>query len=120
MAVRLGIVPESRDGFAIGWFDPTDDVSGDLCLGERLTEDGADWEVNEAREHNAISERLKSEFPPDAVVSQRLYWDSYSQAKKALAIAKRIWKELRDGRPWPDWAKQASAAGWKPPKGWKP
>lgn len=28
--------------------------------------------------------------------------------------------EFATGVPWPEWAKQAKAAGWKAPKGWKP
>jgi len=26
----------------------------------------------------------------------------------------------KSNKPWPQWAVQAKAAGWTPPKGWKP
>jgi hypothetical protein len=37
--------------------------------------------------------------------------------KKALRVAKEV---LKAKKPLPDWALKATAAGWKPPAGWKP
>jgi hypothetical protein len=45
-------------------------------------------------------------------------WQSDAQARKALKAAKLGMKNL--DTPWPDWAVKAKAAGWTPPKGWKP
>lgn len=45
------------------------------------------------------------------------YWDSKSQASLVLREIKLAWRVERD---LPEWAKAALAAGWKPPKGWKP
>jgi hypothetical protein len=45
-------------------------------------------------------------------------FDSRADAKKAIAAARLAIKSLE--RPMPDWATRALAAGWKPPKGWKP
>ncbi len=47
------------------------------------------------------------------------FWESEKEAKAALRIVKAALKN-DGGRPMPDWAKQALAAGWKAPKGWKP
>ena len=51
-------------------------------------------------------------------------FESMSAAKRFLAAMKSAAKAARHeydtGVPWPEWAKQAQAAGWKPPKNWKP
>lgn len=51
-------------------------------------------------------------------------FDAPTTAKRFLAAmraaAKAAKSEYDTGVPWPEWAKLASAAGWKPPKGWKP
>lgn len=47
-------------------------------------------------------------------------WYTRSGASKALAAAKAALTIHRSAKPWPEWAKQALAAGWKAPKGWKP
>ena len=36
------------------------------------------------------------------------------------AALKSALSEYDSNVPWPEWAKQAEAAGWKPPKNWKP
>jgi len=51
-------------------------------------------------------------------------FESEASAKKFCAAMRAALKaadaEYDTGVPWPEWAKQATAAGWKPPKGWKP
>lgn len=51
-------------------------------------------------------------------------FESMAKTKKFLIAMRAAMKvarsEFETGIPWPDWAKQAKAAGWKPPKGWKP
>lgn len=51
-------------------------------------------------------------------------FESHADAKRFLAdmrsAAKAARSEYDTGVPWPEWAKQAQAAGWKPPKNWKP
>lgn len=46
-------------------------------------------------------------------------WPSMKLARQALRAVRAAIKD-RSGVPWPDWAVKAQAAGWKPPKGWKP
>ena len=48
------------------------------------------------------------------------FWETRAQAQRALRLLKAELKAARDNTPWPDWAKQALAAGWKAPKGWGP
>ncbi len=52
--------------------------------------------------------------------STGFWWESESAARAALAKVKVIAKTLLNDVPWPEWARKALAAGWKPPKGWKP
>lgn len=47
------------------------------------------------------------------------YWPSKAKANAALRAIKAAWK-TNTGASWPEWAVKAQAAGWKPPKGWKP
>jgi len=51
-------------------------------------------------------------------------FESVSDVKRFLAAMRAAVKsaksEYDSGVPWPEWAKQAQAAGWKAPKGWKP
>lgn len=47
------------------------------------------------------------------------YWTSRKAAAGALRVIKAAIK-ADGGAPWPAWTKEAIAAGWKAPKGWKP
>ena len=47
----------------------------------------------------------------------------FPEKKLASSVLRQIKVELqawRSGKPWPEWAKTAAAAGWKPPKNWHP
>lgn len=52
------------------------------------------------------------------------HFEDKTQRKKALALARAARtaakREFDTYVAWPGWAQQALAAGWKPPKGWKP
>lgn len=47
-------------------------------------------------------------------------WESKASATIALRAAKAAVQSVVAKRPTPEWTKQAIAAGWKAPKGWKP
>jgi hypothetical protein len=47
-------------------------------------------------------------------------FDYIMDAKRALSLANATLNSLADSKPWPQWAIDATAAGWKAPKGWKP
>lgn len=57
-------------------------------------------------------------------VSGGYEFESMAAAKRFLAAMKSAVKAARHeydtGIAWPEWARQAHAAGWKPPKNWKP
>lgn len=70
------------------------------------------WECYVASRVAASSEGQKCDW-------RGFYWDTEKAAraaKKQIEIALRNKPEA----PWPDWAVKAKAAGWAPPKGWKP
>lgn len=48
------------------------------------------------------------------------WWDSRAAVTAALRQIKAETKAALSEAPWPEWAIKAKAAGWKPPKGWKP
>ena len=53
------------------------------------------------------------------------FWEFMAGATDALRHARAVLKMERlrfknKENPWPPWALEAKAAGWKPPKNWKP
>lgn len=46
-------------------------------------------------------------------------WESAADAKRARSAVTAVLKDT-SSKPWPTWAVEARAAGWKPPKNWKP
>jgi hypothetical protein len=77
--------------------------------------DGEPPEDKDSWQHWAASKAAKS-APGAERDSISAFWETESQARVALRLAKEALKQVR---PLPDWAKTALAAGWKPPKGWK-
>lgn len=115
------IVYDDRGIYRIGWYLPDDDDMG-MSLGEDLSS------ISQCKdkEHKAATIALYQ-------VANKLcnlegmeldgfgfYWESKSKAQAALRLAKQAVKDLGSATPMPEWAKQALAAGWKAPKGWKP
>lgn len=48
------------------------------------------------------------------------FWYSETAARKAMGTINATRKAAQAEKPWPEWAVQAVAAGWKAPKGWRP
>lgn len=69
------------------------------------------WHAKDMRD-DVHPEDFGYEFDSDATCRKFL-----AAMKVALKVAQ---SEYDSNVPWPEWAKQAEAAGWKPPKGWKP
>lgn len=72
-----------------------------------------------------LSQRLIVEVPRYAIPDGRsstgeAYWSSKRRAALAMRMARLVSREMEDGVPWPRWAKQAIAEGWKPPRRWRP
>lgn len=115
MAQYRLVLDEDRHGlFRIHWYIPED---GDLgaCLGDYRLNATSD----EDTEHRAATEGAIA-LNTGELDADGLYWYTRSAASKALTAAKAALTVHRSAKPWPEWAKQALAAGWKAPKGWKP
>lgn len=118
MAKDKLVIEEERYKFRLYWFIADwRDLGG--CLGEspeleRHPDPGpkvrAEWECWVA----ALAVRDLDGTQRDSI---GFWWESLANAKRALRLANEAMKQ--DGRPLPDWAKQALEAGWKPPKGWQ-
>ena len=78
---------------------------------------GSSSEAKSSREYYSASLVM---FATDGMKrdSRGFYWESISDAKAALKVARLAVKNC--DHPWPDWAIKAKAAGWSPPRGWKP
>ena len=127
MADKL-IMVESRIGYAIQWYleDGGDlgatlgegETHQSLCKMDREFESGKTDKYS--LEHNVATLAAWKHEGMQHNYDEGFYWESKTGATQALRLAKIAVKELRDNKPWPDWAKQAMAHGWKVPKGWKP
>lgn len=115
MAQERLVLDGWRGTFRICWLIVDDGEEG-AHLGDYL--DGSCPAPDKNSEHYIATEAARvvgAEFD-----SIGLYWHSNAAASKALAAAKAALTIHRSAKPWPEWAKQALAAGWKAPKGWKP
>lgn len=116
---KLDILDTSL-GYSIGWYFEEEDEFG-LMLGESWPEQNekpsSDPELQKVRE---IENAVQKIGYPERRGSSAFYWESLTLAKRALACARRMEKAFKVDRPLPDWALEAIAHGWKPPKGWKP
>ena len=107
------VIEEERRGYRwrICWYFPE---AGDIGaqLGDGHPHAGTD-------EHD-IASRAAFEASEVTVESSGYFWDTKAQATTAMRAANAALKVARSKIPLPEWAKQALAAGWKMPKGWKP
>ena len=107
------VLDEDRGGWVISWYlADIGDVGATLGEGSP--------EANSKDEHDIASLAAKAAAPPSAVSFNGYRWESRADAQKALRAANAALADARSKVPLPDWAKQALAAGWKMPKGWKP
>ena len=110
------VLEEARGRFYLCWQYPEDTggvLGQDPSDGEGSCPDDKD---QDAWEHWVASKAIRSckEVQRDPY---GFYFESEALAKKALRVAKAA---LKADKPIPEWAEKALAAGWKPPKGWKP
>jgi len=128
MPDRLMVV-EAGHGYALQWNLADDDDMGatlgegeeprSLRVMERLFKAGRVAEID--KEHIAATlAAWKHEGMQYQPYSDGFYWETKAGATQALWLANIAIKELKTNKPWPDWAKQAAAHGWKPPKNWRP
>jgi hypothetical protein len=111
----LAIDEDARSGlWSIGWDFPFDGIGAYLGeTSEEFLQDDANWEMR-------IAQAAAKPFADEDEEGYGKYlFPSKKAAQQALTAANGAL--LRgDQKPWPAWAAQAKAAGWTPPKGWKP
>ena len=124
------IQEDDQDGYCIQWYNSDE---GDLgayfgdgdfefrhtanegFLKPHPDEDDPDW----LEAHNLAVADCKAQGI-GTLTKMGFTFESKSKAQRALALLRSAAKRIKDDKPWPDWAVKAQAAGWKPPKGWKP
>jgi hypothetical protein len=107
MTTRLDTF-EVRYDWIVAW---DDEGYPGLALGE---------DAGDEPEHIAASKAAESLGTNRRRTDGALTWESKSDATKALRAARAAVKAAKAGKPLPEWAITATAAGWKPPKGWTP
>lgn len=109
--------------FEIAWYLVEE---GDLGarLGEGDKAPPTDAEVAAAETDEDWEHRRATQIAAASKGVEKYGYDPYRWERRADAQAclREINVVLKAGRvkPMPDWAVKAAAAGWKPPKGWKP
>jgi len=107
-------IDERAKGLYIAWYLPNDGNFGaylgeDAELSPKPPNDKEGWEMWTAN---------RAVRPLSEGRDQHGYvFETMKAAKEALAAANQA---LRGDSPWPQWAIKAKAAGWTPPKDWKP
>lgn len=107
-----------HDLFRLKWIFPDDDALGGI-LGETDPQE-IDDDVERQVEH---ARQTAASLSPGATKDTHGFgWEGESQASAALAVVESCQTavEAQAHWAWPDWALQAKAEGWTPPKHWKP
>lgn len=134
MKPRL-VITDENDGHGLAWFFPEEEDIGGR-IGEWIHTDDDLTAVNEEIRQAAATDTLNEELfekrenivaaltardTKNVQTGQFGYcWPSRAAANTALRLINLALKNLTRDVPWPEWALKASAAGWKPPKNWKP
>jgi len=114
----LGI--DEQDGaWRVAWYLPEDEDFG-AYVGDRDVSEytGGSDEKKKARWEIMTADAAAKPFADGRKDMYGYRFDSEKQARLAMLAANT--SLLNSGAPMPDWAVKATAAGWKPPKGWKP
>lgn len=127
-------VVDVSSGFAVAWHDEDDGEGAHIGQDSKLGRDALVKTVEKVRSSGEIDDYeyfslelaaldAVSEFDVTRAIAGYVFGD-LKDAKKFLGRMKTELKAAREsfktGRPWPAWAKEAAANGWKPPKGWTP
>jgi hypothetical protein len=110
------IVNNQRGLVRLAWLIPDmQDIGGNLGDVAPKDVDDRDERVELEAMHKAALLTAGAQKDRDG-----FHWPSERAARSALSSINAAARAARAGKPWPDWAIKARAAGWKPPKGWKP
>ena len=112
---------EMREGYELRWIIDGDAAGsiGELDLPDEMPTPEADQEMREIWLAHKAAEPFASETRPHSGFT----YESASKANAALRAVRAAFRAdlaAQQGTPWPAWAVTAQAAGWKPPRGWKP
>lgn len=114
MAKDRLFIDEQRGVYHLTWWLADHD-----CEGASLDEVPSN--LKGSQDEHIVASLAALAAKPDGVLPPRgFYWDSRDRAQAALRSVNAALKIAKAATPWPEWAKQALAAGWKQPKGWKP
>jgi hypothetical protein len=104
--------------YRLSWYFPDDaDIGG--SLGDSVFTE-ADLKTIDTSDVDSVLAYLAVSKLKDVQKDHGgFYWETQRAAQAALRTAKTA-IAIGAERSMPDWAKQALAAGWKAPKGWKP
>lgn len=111
---------EERRGYVLRWI-----VDGDCGgeIGELDPPTKMPTTSNAERENWIVYKAAEPFAEPDKDKYEGFTFESLSKARTALRAVRaalRVDAAAQQGVPWPAWAVTAQAAGWKPPRGWKP
>jgi len=133
---KLGVF-DVREGLIVAWCDEDGDGEG-AWVGQ---DKGTPVAKLRTKKDAAYVKRDLSDFEYFAIEIDAREWVEQNRdlvtatmagyTFESVSVARRFLKEMQaslkaaraqyeTGVPWPEWAKTAEAAGWKPPKGWKP
>ena len=113
-------IDEQGGAIRIAWFFPEDEDFG-AYVGDRDVSEARDEDTDEDKKAKWEIMTADAAAKPFSCGKSMLYGYEFETEKKAkLAILAANESLLNDGAPMPEWAVKATAAGWKPPKGWKP
>lgn len=99
--------------YRIGWADPD---SGEINLHVGETTQPKDAPAQPDKWLAWIAHRVANQSAEGRESDGSFYWPTVRAARQALAA---ISLAVQSGKPWPEWAIKAKAAGWKAPKRWK-
>lgn len=113
---------EGADGYYLAWEFP-EDIGAELGELYTVRDNCLPPEPSKAENFDEyitwLAEKTALECKPDWI-NTRFNWETKTGGLRALRTIRAAMKSATADKPWPEWALQASAAGWKPPKGWKP
>ena len=107
-------IDESGD-YSIGWVIPDEGEFG-AYIGDTDYNSPTAPKSKDEWEAWAVYQAVKP-FAEGKSQLNGFYFGSKRQAQLALQAANA---SLVSNAPWPEWAVRAKAAGWTPPKGWRP
>jgi hypothetical protein len=113
------VVDDQREGWIIGWASPEDGVV-DAVIGNEYFPADKDPDRAWCISTDTLKEYFTKQEWGLPEPGEPFAFESERHAKEALRLINAKLHYAKQNKPIPDWAEKALAAGWSPPKGWKP